>query len=663
MKEDSKYNKLMTGDNLFTNTELSRTILERSKILIYSHTPDHIINFVSPYAKKLLGFDPVVLKTAWNDIITSNLINKKGIKLKEAAINTGRPQGPFELELKNKRNKTAWFEVRELPIVKNGQTILIVGTLTDITLRKNVEDELTKSTSLLASALEMANMGPWEYDVASDRFKFNDQFYKMLHTNVREIGSYYMSSTEYAERFLIAEEARLVGMEIRNAVNSPDPGYYRELEHSIVYADGSKGTLAVRFNIVKDERGRTIRTYGVNQDITRRKSEEKELLEAKLKAEEMNRLKSSFLANMSHELRTPMVGILGFADILLEELKNSQNIEMVVNIRNNGLRLISTLNSILDLSRIEANRQDIRYSLVNLNELVREIIKFYEPSIKSKNLYLEFISAPGNYYLTSDKDLLFKIVSNLVDNAVKYTHRGSIEININLQGAGADRRIFVEVSDTGIGIPEKHRDMIFEPFRQVSEGYSRKFQGTGLGLSITKKFVELLNGSITFKSKPGEGSTFAVSFPYTTAPDINFASAKKTDNTVDEFNGLEDFIVLLVEDDPNNALVITTYLKNYIRVDHSINGQKAILACRSKKYNAVLMDINLKGIDGIESLKQIRAINDYYAGIPVVAVTAYAMASDKEKFLSLGFTHYLSKPFNRSQLITLLKSILIKEDI
>lgn len=639
-----------------------RNLLENSNIIFYSYTPDNIINFVSPHSKKLLGFDPAEIKMRWTDLITDNPINQKAIELTRLAIETGIPQEPFEIEMQIKKGETGWFEVREIPVVKDAKTVIIVGSLSDITDRKKAEEELQANQSLLIDALEMAKMGHWKYNVATDTFTFNDQFYKMMRTSVEEMGSYTLSSAEYIERFFHPDDYASVWKEIKDSISTTDPNYQKEFEHRIIFSDGEIGTVAVRFKVEKDRNGNTIRTYGVNQDITKQKSVEMELVEAKEKAEEASRLKSSLLTNMSHELRTPMVGVLGLAEMLLDELADPGHIEMVSIIMRSGRRLISTLNSILDISRIEANKQDIKTSPVNLNETIKEVATLFSANIEDKRISIKCILPEQNVYINSDDDLLHKVFTNLIDNAVKYTNEGNVVVRLTTQEEESHKNVLVEISDTGIGIPKEFHKVIFEPFRQVSEGFSREYEGTGLGLSITKKIIELLNGSITLNSEPGKGSTFTITFDssnivedYTPAFDTS-AGIKETDEI--HFNNIN---VLLVEDDIYNAQTISAYLENFVTVDLVSNGNAAILVCNSIKYDAILMDINLKGIDGVETLREIRKINMHYSHIPIIATTAYAMPGDREKFLSLGFTHYLPKPFFRSEIRLLLTKIFNNE--
>ena len=396
---DIKYDQQLIENALLAVEDGMHEILDKSPLIFYTHTPDYIINFVSTQSKKLLGFDPEEVKTRFTELLTNNPINNNALELTKIAIETGIPQGPYEVELMNNKNETAWFEVHEIPIVKDGKTVLMIGSLTDITARKKAEEELQASQLLLISALEMASMGHWEYDVLKDTFTFNDQFYKMLRTSIKEVGNYTMSSIEYAKRFFHPDDYEFIGKEIQHSIKTGDPNYHREFEHRIIFADGEVGTIAVRFNIVKDVNGKTIRTYGVNQDITKYKSIENELIKAKVRAEESSRLKSNFLANMSHELRTPMVGILGFSDLLMGELSEPSLIEMASTIKKSGTRLISTLDSILDLSRIEANKEDIVKSLVNLNDIIKEAIQIYKPVVESKKISLKYVSLEKDVYL------------------------------------------------------------------------------------------------------------------------------------------------------------------------------------------------------------------------------------------------------------------------
>lgn len=251
--------------------------------------------------------------------------------------------------------------------------------------------------------------------------------------------------------------------------------------------------------------------WGTQIDITERKKFEQELKLAKEKAEEANRIKSNFLSNMSHELRTPLIGVLGYAEILMEEFKNTTYEEMASIIFQSGNRLLETLNSILTISKIESENFAIKFSYFDLINVIKEVVAVFHSLAIKKNIQISIQCSQEDMIIYSDSKIIREILNNLVNNAVKYTEKGSViiqaTINFDLN------KLFLSVTDTGIGIPEEKIEIIFEEFRQVSEGLSRSFEGVGLGLAICKKYVQLLRGNITVKSKLNQGSTFIVEIP------------------------------------------------------------------------------------------------------------------------------------------------------
>ena len=397
-----------------------------------------------------------------------------------------------------------------------------------------------------------------------------------------------------------------------------------------------------------DENGNLLFIDGVLEDISARKIAEAQLIDAKEKAEEMNRLKSSFLANMSHELRTPMVGILGFSEILSSELENEELRNFSISIYKSGKRLLNTLNLILDLSRIEANKQNLVFMEYNLNKLLTDIVADYSILAENKRIYLKTELKEEVFSFLDDR-VFRSIIGNLIDNAIKYTNEGGVtailgkEIESNIEYA------VVKIRDTGIGIPEDYLKTIFDEFRQVSEGWSRSYEGTGLGLTIAKRYTDLLKGIIRVESKLNEGSTFIFMIPAMKASDKiswQFSSIDKSEEIAIGKRG-DNFLV--IDDD---SFVYDIVKKVFSGYQHSFADSEeiALILLKNKKYSLILLDINLGlGNEGIKVLNKIRGLSGY-KNTPIVAVTAYAMVNDKERFLQDGFDDYLSKPFDKKEL-------------
>jgi CheY-like chemotaxis protein len=381
-----------------------------------------------------------------------------------------------------------------------------------------------------------------------------------------------------------------------------------------------------------------------------RKIAEENLKKAKAEAENASKAKSVFLTNMSHELRTPLVGILGFSELLEAQLNNDELKNTANLIHASGERLLDTLNSILDLSVIEANKLDINIEPVDVYSILTEVKNLYEASALKKNLYFKFYFKENRIIAKADERLLRQTLNNLVNNAIKYTKSGGITVTVYKE---SEEWITINVTDTGIGISEQFQKIVFEPFRQASEGFSRTYQGTGLGLSIAKKFTESMGGIISVKSEKGIGSTFTLKIPASAEIELSISSGIKTVQT-HEKHLLSDIkpteSVLLIEDDEISQQLVISFIKSRLHLDIASTGEEAIKFCKEKSYSLILMDISLGGnMSGIEAMKLVKEISGY-ADIPIAALTAHTMSGQKEELLSIGFTHYLSKPFSQKQL-------------
>jgi PAS domain S-box-containing protein len=425
--------------------------------------------------------------------------------------------------------------------------------------------------------------------------------------------------------------------------------------------DGAVYWESTLISPIKDNDGKLAHVLLVQEDISERKEFEMKLMNAKEKAEEMNRLKSNFLANMSHELRTPLVGMLGFSELLYDEVEG-QNREFISMINRSGQRLLRTLNTLLSYSKIESEKLVVHLSNVSVLNLLREEIKLFEILAQQNGLFLYEKFTGPEFLIITDERLLKEVIDNLINNAIKFTNKGGVVISLQK----FENEIIIIIEDTGIGIPEDKLQTIFEDFRQVSEGKGRNFEGTGLGLTIVKKYVDALGGSVIVKSTLGVGSTFLIHLPLvdqvsefsTNEIDMNELLSVSSDKKVE--NG--SYKILLVEDDLINSLAIASMISEYYQVTAVNNADSAISEATSNEFDVILMDINLKtGKNGIEAAQAIRNIQKN-KNTPIVAMTAYAMTEDREEFLKSGCSSYISKPFTRELLINLLDGILSKEN-
>lgn len=548
----------------------------------------------------------------------------------------------------------------------------ISASIGGVLQRKSIEDALRKSEEKYRNFIEKSMEGIYliEFRKPVDITLPESMQIKQIY----EYGYIAEANDAMANMYGFSSSRDLIGKsiaEIHGGSDNPENidsfkqfirnGYKVENSETVeVRLDGSN--LYVLNNVVGIiENNKLVANWGTQIDITARKQAEEEILRAKEKAEEANRLKSNFLSNMSHELRTPLIGILGYSEIMMNELANSTYGEMASTIYQSGSRLLETLNMILTLSKVESEKVNIKLTDVSLTDIIDEVRILFDSVARKKNIELKSSYPKEGLSVKTDPKIIREILNNLVNNAVKYTEKGKVEIELKRNELTGE--VMIRVKDTGIGIAKDKLDVIFEEFRQASEGLARSFEGTGLGLSITKKFVQLLGGKIFVESQVGIGSTFTVVLPYK-------PSTKTTDElkSNDQQSLREQILsrvpkerksLLIVENDRINAAVIEAYVKKDYDVIVVASGEDAVKMAATNHFDAILMDINLgSGINGVEATQQIRKIKGYEK-TPIIAVTAFALKGDREEFLAKGCTHYISKPFTQPQIIALLNEIFL----
>ena len=387
-----------------------------------------------------------------------------------------------------------------------------------------------------------------------------------------------------------------------------------------------------------------------------RKKAELDLKEAILKAQESDRLKSAFLANMSHEIRTPMNGILGFAGLLKEpDLTEEEQVEYIQIIEDSGVRMLNIINDIMSISKVESGQMEITISETNINDQIKYLYTFFRPEVEGKGMKL-FIknSLPAkDAVIKTDKEKVYAILTNLVKNAIKFTHSGSIEFGYCLKSGNEPGELEFFVKDTGMGIAEEQKGFIFDRFRQGSESLSRNYEGAGLGLAISKAYVEMLGGKIWVESEVKKGSVFYFTLPYNGEQkelNVDFDIAK-----IDvKKPQIRDLKVMIAEDDEGSAMLIAMAIKGFSNAVIKVRtGIEAVEACRNNPdIDLILMDIKMPEMDGFEATRQIRQFN---LDVIIIAQTAYALTGDREKTILTGCNDYISKPIQKDQFLALIE--------
>ena len=541
-----------------------------------------------------------------------------------------------------------WIEITAKSSLQNAAIAGIIINFHDITERKRAEEEFLKLSRVVEQSPALVVITDPKGNIEYVNEKFIEAYgysrEEVIGKNPRIWKSGYHDKKFYEELWGTLLSCNDYKCEMLNKKKNGELFWVSELMSPIV-----------------DKEGKITHLVSVEEDITEKKKMIEELIKAKEKAEEMNRLKSSFLANMSHELRTPLIGILGFSQILAAELEDPEQVDMLNSIYQTGERLRKTLNLILDLAKVESKQIELQMTAQNIVPLVQLSMDLFSAAAKKKGLSLRTVATDANLTTTIDQRLFTDILNNLLQNAVTYTETGGINVEVGKEKLERKDWVYISITDTGIGIAEKDFEFVFEEFRQVSEGFSRSFEGTGLGLTLTKKYVELMQGIITLESQVGVGSTFTLKFPLyeTDLPETKIETSEtqmQSSSGREEKISLQDLPLLLyVEDEEISQRVVGRSLKGICKLEFAKTGQEALELANKTLYEGFLMDINLlRGMDGEQVTKELRKLPQY-AATPIIAVTAFAMKGDKEEFIEAGCTDYISKPFTKEELVTLIK--------
>jgi len=625
--------------------KLSQVVETSSQGVVIANT-DTIIVYVNKGMLKMLNYDHQ------DEILGRSMLeftNEDGIRvINDKIIPSLLEKGNWKGEIFNKRKDGTFFPCDDNCSIikgKDGKIEYFVATFVDISDRKKREVALSKAIAATKKSekkyrelFESVEEGIISVNENEEITLVNNAGSKIFGCKIDEL------TGKSLKDFMDEEKYDKILSQTSNRINKNANKY----EVKIILSNQLRKTISVSANPIF-KNGKYKGALGIVSDITEKKNIEKDLIDAKEKAEESDKLKSAFLATISHELRTPLNAILGFSQLIYENKNIKKETKDFANaIQSSGIHLLSIIEDILDISVIESGKLKTQISEVNINQLFEMILMLLQNEIELTNkkhlkIYYKQSDLINNPIIKTDLSRLKQILINLLKNAIKFTDSGSIEYGVSFPD---NKETLFYIKDTGIGIPKDQHKLIFDHFRQVENSHTRKHGGTGLGLSISKKLVELFDGKLWFESEEGKGSTFYFSLPI--LPINDHISQEIIHQSIDvDWTGKT---ILVAEDENISYQLISMFLKpSGVNILHAKNGQEAVDLYQSHpEIDLVLMDIRMPILNGIEATKALKKINNQ---LPIIAQTAYAMIDEKNKIIASGVNDYLTKPLKQHKLI------------
>ncbi|MDM0020201.1 PAS domain-containing hybrid sensor histidine kinase/response regulator [Variovorax saccharolyticus] len=513
------------------------------------------------------------------------------------------------------------------------------------------DEELGASHKVLVAAKrhlmvsEAARVAQWEWDMTGGKVLLGRRWDQMIGEVVEdrrwELGA--------LEARVHPDDLPTVRQALKDALSGKSDRYIAE--HRVSTAHGWIWIESIGMVTERDAEGKPLRLTGFNSDVTARRTMHAEIEQARAQAEASNRAKSEFLANMSHEVRTPLNAVMGLTRLLHQSPLNEEQRQHLELIDTAATSLLALLNDVLDLSKIEAGKLVFEQVRFDVGRWVREAVALHRPAAAKKGLKVEVEIADGvPWKVAGDPGRLRQVISNLVSNAVKFTDFGRISVTARMAPNQSELRrdqlrLLFTVRDTGIGVPEDKQAHIFEAFTQADASITRRYGGTGLGLAICARLVSMMGGALHLLSRPGEGSTFRFTAVFEQAAD---EMSVLTEPAPLEAVTLQGLHVLVAEDHAVNELLMRKLLTQMGCTFHvARNGEEALRCWTGERFDLVLMDVQMPVLSGLDAVARMRALEAAEPGrghTPVVALTAHAMAGDRERCLAAGMDSYVSKP-------------------
>lgn len=625
------------------NTELETIFRNASTGIILLDPKGKIVQW-NPEAERIFGWAaPEVIGRPLQEIILSETFVKtqqESIRLFFETKGKTTSSGTKEIPAKRKDNTLIDIGMNISPTLINDENCYIIFVL-DITENKRNVEALKTNAMQLVEAQRVGNIGSWEWDPVNKKMHRSDEMYRIFGVPKGK-----GDEVAYAQ-FVHPDDREYVDKVVEKTYKDHTPFnfFFR-----IIRPDGEERVLNSKGKVFVNDAGEVTRLVGTSQDVTDAKNAEKELMKAKQIAEQSLVLKETFLANMSHEIRTPMNAIIGFTDILIKRNLPTQEKEYVQIIKNSGENLLRIINDILDISKIEADMIVFEEHPVSIKDIFKSLQIMMSQKAAEKELELIYkadINVPD--VLLGDPTRITQILINLTGNSIKFTKTGKVEVGVKVIREEKEKSILqFTVSDTGIGIAEDKLNSIFERFKQAEDHTTRNYGGTGLGLSIAKQLVELQGGQMSITSKLDHGTLITFTLPLKKT--IEVYKPKPLDETPKfDPQELKKLKILLAEDNPINVKLVLSLFSDYgIEADVAENGKEAVDQVKRNYYDLILMDMEMPEMNGYEATTVIR--EELKNKIPIIAMTAHAMAGEREKCFKLGMHDYISKPINANLL-------------
>ncbi|KPQ34162.1 MAG: Signal transduction histidine kinase [Phormidium sp. OSCR] len=644
--------------NIDLDSQLFQAYVEAANDMVYAVDLQGKLTFINSYGERLLGCTPQAWKgKCYLDFITPE-DRSATAKAFKTLLKTGELKD-FQFQVQAADKTTRYLEVNGRLLYRQGRLVGGLGIARDITERKQFNRQLQMFMKAVDSAYDSTIIVTAEGTI----------IYANTAT-VRMFG-YERDVLIGASNGLFYPDFAPVSMEwlLEQALSNEQLGWSGEVTCQRATGESFPALISVAVMRREDQNRADLRleqTVGdrslmidtislIYRDITEQKQSQSELAIKNLELERSSRMKSAFLANMSHELRTPLTSILGFSNLLLQELfghLNQKQLVYVKRIHESGQHLLRLISDILDLSKVEAGKIELSLTSIPSLKVCNEAIALMSEQARIKNIDVNLHSTDPQKRVLADELRLRQMLLNLLSNAIKFSESGT---QVNLDVTDDENYLYFTVQDQGIGIPEPQQSLLFQPFQQLDSSLSRHHEGTGLGLALTRKLAELHGGTVTCHSTPGQGSEFTIVLPREAGQPVPENAETPWRKTLAPLDVAATSSLLLVEDHDHNAVLLKDILEFWGYQVHCVSdGYGALAWLDNHCPDGILLDIHLPELDGLTLAREIRSRQEL-GRIPIIAITALAMPGDRQRCLDAGCNDYLTKPVSCDRLAELLK--------